>query len=167
MNFHTTIETAFGYAGLVYQKNPFQIIKIILPYSDLRNLLASIGKSKHEMPNRYTNAEKVAKLIKNYFQGMPITPPWELMKMDQLTKLQQSVLHETANIPYGHQKSYKEIAAKIGHPKAFRFVGTTLSKNPFPILVPCHRVIKNNGSYGEFGGGSEMKKKLIELEAKR
>jgi len=167
MNFHTTIETAFGYAGLVYQKNPFQIIKTILPYPDLQNLLASIGKSKREMPNHYTNAEKVAKLIQNYFQGLPITPPWELMKMDQLTKLQQSVLHETANIPYGHQKSYKEIAAMIGRPKAFRFVGTTLSKNPFPILVPCHRVIKNNGSYGKFGGGSEMKKKLIELEAKR
>jgi len=167
MNFHTTISTAFGYSGLVYQKNPFQIIKTILPYPDQRNLLASIGKSKFELPNRHANAEKVAKLIQNYFQGFPITPPWELMKMEPFTKLQQLVLHETANIPYGHQKSYKEIAAMIGCPKAFRFVGTTLSKNPFPVLVPCHRVIKSNGSYGRFGGGMEMKKKLIELETAR
>jgi len=167
MNFHTTIATAFGYVGFVYQKNPFKIIKTILPYPDLQNLLTSIGKSKREPPNRYTNADKVAKLIQNYFHGMPITPPWELMKMEQLTELQKSVLHETANIPYGYQKSYKEIAAMIGRPKAFRFVGTTLSKNPFPILVPCHRVIKNNGSYGKFGGGIEMKKKLIEFETAR
>ncbi len=167
MYFHTTIATAFGYAGLVYQKNPFQIIKTILPYPDQRNLLASIGKSKRELPNRYTAAEKVAKLIQNYFHGMPITPPWELMNMGQLTKLQQSVIHETANIPYGRQKSYKEIAAMIGRPKAFRFVGTTLSKNPFPILIPCHRVIKSNGSYGMFGGGIEMKKRLIEFETAR
>jgi methylated-DNA-[protein]-cysteine S-methyltransferase len=164
MNFYTTIATLFGYAGIVYQKTPFQLIKIVLPCADRQHLLASIGKNKREPPNQDNNAEKIANLIQNYFRGVPITPPWGLMRMEQLTKLQQSVLHETASIPYGHQKSYKEIGAMIGRPKAFRFVGTTLSRNPFPIIVPCHRVIKSDGSYGQFGGGSEMKRKLIELE---
>ncbi len=167
MNFHTTIATPFGYTGFVYQKSPFKIIKTILPCPDLETLLTSIGNSNHEMPSRYTTAGKVAVLMQNYFHGIPIPPPWELMKMEPLTELQVSVLHKTADIPYGHQKSYKEIAAMIGRPKAFRFVGTTLSKNPFPILIPCHRVIKNNGSYGKFGGGIEMKKKLIEFETAR
>lgn len=163
MNFHTTIETAFGFAGIVYQKNPFQIIKTILPNPDQQMLSAPIGNNQ-ELTDHDNNAEKIVSLIQNYFRGIPITPPWELMQMEQLTKLQQSVLHKTADIPYGHQKSYKEIAAMIGRPRAFRFVGTTLANNPFPLLVPCHRVIKSNGSYGKFGGGSEMKKKLIELE---
>ncbi len=54
----------------------------------------------------------------------------------------------------------------IDHPGAYRFVGTALSKNPFPIIVPCHRVIRSDGGYGQFGGGTDLKKKLIELEAK-
>lgn len=166
-NFYTVIESPFGCAGFVYQKNPFKIIRTVLPCPDLETLLTSIGKSDREPRNRHTTAGKVAGLMQNYFHGIPIPPPWELMKMEPLTELQVSVLHKTADIPFGHQKSYKEVASMIGRPKAFRFVGTTLSKNPFPILVPCHRVIKNNGSYGKFGGGIEMKKKLITFEIAR
>jgi len=164
MNFYITIETPFGWLGLVYQKNPFQIIKTILPYTDRQKLLAEIGKNTPDTPPLDPHAENIVNRIENFFHGIPITPPWERMRMEHLTRLQQAVLRETADIPYGRQKSYKEIAVMIGRPRAYRFVGTTLADNPFPLLVPCHRVIKSDGSYGRFGGGSEMKKKLIELE---
>jgi len=62
-------------------------------------------------------------------------------------------------------RSYRDIAVAVGRPRAYRFVGTTLANNPFPILIPCHRVIRSDGSFGLFGGGSDMKRKLIELEA--
>jgi methylated-DNA-[protein]-cysteine S-methyltransferase len=61
--------------------------------------------------------------------------------------------------------SYKTIAAAVDRPKAYRFVGTTLAINPFPILIPCHRVIRSDGAIGEYGGGSALKKWLIDLES--
>ena len=57
------------------------------------------------------------------------------------------------------------VTTAVGRTRAYRFVGTTLANNPFPILIPCHRVIRSDGSFGRFGGGSDLKRKLIELEA--
>lgn len=85
--------------------------------------------------------------------------------MGGLTRLQQSVLAATASIPCGELRSYKDIAEAIDRPRAYRFVGTTLGENPFPIVIPCHRVIRSDGSYGQFGGGTDLKRKMIELEA--
>ncbi|MBW1836306.1 MAG: MGMT family protein [Deltaproteobacteria bacterium] len=82
-----------------------------------------------------------------------------------LTNLQQSVLVATTKIPYGDLRSYQAIAVTIGRPRAYRSVGSALAKNPFPILIPCHRVIRSDNSIGQFGGGA-LKRKLIELEAK-
>ncbi|UCD31652.1 MAG: methylated-DNA--[protein]-cysteine S-methyltransferase [Desulfobacterales bacterium] len=73
---------------------------------------------------------------------------------------------QIGDIPYGQLKSYKEIAAAIQRPRAYRFVGSTLAINPYPILIPCHRVIRSDSSFGRFGGGAELKRKLIEMEAR-
>ena len=64
----------------------------------------------------------------------------------------------------GELKSYKEIAQTVYRPRAYRFVGAALANNPFPILIPCHRVIRSDGSFGRFGGGTDLKRKFIELE---
>ncbi|MBU1182307.1 MAG: MGMT family protein [Proteobacteria bacterium] len=81
-----------------------------------------------------------------------------------LTELERFVLQATSRIPYGETASYKDIAKAVGRPEACRFVGNTLSKNPFPILIPCHRVIKSDGSCGGFGGGRDLKIKMLALE---
>ncbi|MEA3438105.1 MAG: MGMT family protein [Thermodesulfobacteriota bacterium] len=96
---------------------------------------------------------------------MAIKPPWEWMDMSGLTKLQQLVLRATADIPSGSVRFYKQIAEAINRPLSYRFVGSTLAKNPFPILIPCHRVIRSDSSLGRFGGGTDLKKELIEMEA--
>jgi methylated-DNA-[protein]-cysteine S-methyltransferase len=84
--------------------------------------------------------------------------------MEGITELQKAVLVATATIPYGELKTYKQIAEAIKNPRAYRFVGTALAKNPFPILIPCHRVIRSDLTFGQFGGGAELKRKLIDLE---
>ena len=68
-------------------------------------------------------------------------------------------------IPYGETRSYKDIAAAIGQPKAVRAVGAANAKNPIPIVIPCHRVIGSDGSLTGFGGGLEVKRTLLRLEA--
>lgn len=67
-------------------------------------------------------------------------------------------------IPLGETLSYKELAKRIGHPRALRAVGKALKENPFPLIIPCHRVVKSSGELGGYSKGKELKKKLLELE---
>lgn len=84
----------------------------------------------------------------------------------QGTDFQKRVWQELVRIPYGETISYGELAKRIGNPKASRAVGMANGKNPISIIIPCHRVIGKNGSLTGFGGGIEVKKKLLDLEKK-
>lgn len=80
------------------------------------------------------------------------------------TEFQKRVWQELVKIPYGQTLSYGELAARIGNPRACRAVGMANAKNPIPIIVPCHRVIGRDGSLTGFGGGLDIKARLLELE---
>ena len=83
----------------------------------------------------------------------------------KLTKFQWKVLDVTAKIPLGETRSYKWVAKMAGSPKAFRAVGQALRWNPYPVIIPCHRVIKEDGSLGGYAGGPSTKKeKLLKME---
>jgi methylated-DNA-[protein]-cysteine S-methyltransferase len=83
------------------------------------------------------------------------------------TAFQLKVWQALRNIPYGELVSYKALAEAIGNPKAVRAVGGANGKNPIPIIVPCHRCVGSDGSLTGFGGGLDIKKRLIELERSR
>ncbi len=76
----------------------------------------------------------------------------------------QRVLRATAKIPYGGVATYRDVATRAGNPRAVRAAGNALGANPIPIVVPCHRVVRTGGSVGNYGGGPEMKKALLQLE---
>ena len=80
------------------------------------------------------------------------------------TAFQEAVWRELRKIPPGETRSYAEIAAAIGHPKAVRAVGTANGDNHICVLIPCHRVIRSDGSLGGYGGGLDRKKKLLAAE---
>ncbi|HEX8842951.1 MAG TPA: methylated-DNA--[protein]-cysteine S-methyltransferase [Sphingomicrobium sp.] len=80
------------------------------------------------------------------------------------TAFQEAVWRELRTIPAGETRSYADIAAAIGHPKAVRAVGTANGDNHVCVLIPCHRVIRSDGSLGGYGGGIERKKKLLDSE---
>jgi len=80
------------------------------------------------------------------------------------TEFQVAVWRALQDIPYGETRSYKEIAAAIGRPKAVRAVGMANHRNPISIIVPCHRVIGHDGSLVGYGGGLPLKRRLLELE---
>mgnify|MGYP002266848858 CR=1 FL=1 len=75
------------------------------------------------------------------------------------------MLNETRKIPYGTTITYSELADRIGSSGGARAVGQALSKNPYPIIIPCHRVVARSG-IGGYSGGVELKKRLLEIEAK-
>ena len=82
------------------------------------------------------------------------------------TEFQIKVWNEIAKIPKGETKSYKEIAIAIKRPKSYRAVANACGKNPYPIEIPCHRVIKSNGEFGGYSakGGSKAKRILLYRE---
>ena len=81
------------------------------------------------------------------------------------TDFEKKVWDTAVLIPYGKTLSYKELAEKTGRPLAWRAVGTALGHNPVMLVVPCHRIIKSDGSIGNFGGGIKVKEFLLNLEA--
>lgn len=99
-----------------------------------------------------------------YFSGQRKTFTFPLDVIG--SSFQKTVWHELLNIPYGSTVSYSDIAAKIGHPHSVRAVGKAIGTNPLLIVIPCHRVIRKNGSLGGFRGGLLMKKQLQWLEAR-
>jgi methylated-DNA-[protein]-cysteine S-methyltransferase len=157
--------TPLGYMAVIYRVTPFAVIKILLPSPDKEGLVTTVETFGRLPTGFHDNAFRVKEFIIDYFKGKPIPTPWGWLETGGLTKLQKSVLACTADIPYGELRSYKDIAVAVGRSRAYRFVGTTLANNPFPIMIPCHRVIRSDGSFGRFGGGSDLKKKLIGLEA--
>lgn len=83
----------------------------------------------------------------------------------KLTQFQWAVLKVTMEIPFGETRSYKWVAEKVGSPQAMRAVGQALRKNPYPIIIPCHRVIHADGRLGGYAGGpSDRKKELLDQE---
>ncbi|MDY6953894.1 MAG: MGMT family protein [Thermodesulfobacteriota bacterium] len=159
-----TCLTAFGHVGILFRAKPFLVDRVFLPHPRKRTLVGQILKTAPAKPGSTPAVLALCEDLKAYFTGALITPPWEILDLDGLTPLQCVVLENVAHIPYGEVRSYSQIAAQIGHPGAYRFVGTTLARNPFPILIPCHRVILANGTPGRFGGGRDLKKRMLELE---
>lgn len=81
-----------------------------------------------------------------------------------LTAFQKKVYKAILDIPRGETRTYKWVAAKIGNPKAVRAVGTALKKNPYIIIVPCHRVIRSDGRLGGYAKGIQKKVELLKKE---
>lgn len=82
----------------------------------------------------------------------------------RFSAFQLRVWEAALKIPFGSTRSYSWVARRIGSPKALRAVGTALKNNPYPMVIPCHRVIKSNGDIGGYSRGRKVKKKLIQLE---
>ena len=113
-------------------------------------------------PGRNKFIDQIESEFDEYFKGIlkdfqtPIQYPG--------TDFQRKVWQGLMKIPYGKTLSYVELAQNIGTPKGSRPVGTANGMNRLAIIIPCHRVIKNDGSLGGYGGGLWRKKRLLELE---
>ena len=111
--------------------------------------------------------EKLKKLclqIQNFLEGSPVSFSLEFIDITVCYDFQKRVLLETRQIPRGKVSCYGRLADKILAPGAARAVGSALARNPFPLIIPCHRVVKSTGYLGNFGGGSEMKRFLLQIE---
>ena len=109
------------------------------------------------------SASEVVDQLAAYFAGdlRNFTIPLDL---DAASEFTRRVLKATAEIPYGETRTYGEIAEAIGSPGATQAVGNALGANPIPVVIPCHRVVRADGSMGWFTGGPHIKRMLLDLE---
>jgi O-6-methylguanine DNA methyltransferase len=107
---------------------------------------------------------RIVDSIRDYLQGRTSAIDCQV-DLTGATEFNRNVLECVRRIPYGTLRSYKWVAREIGHPRATRPVGQALSRNPLPVVIPCHRVVNSDGSLGGYsGGGPDMKRRLIAVE---
>ena len=120
----------------------------------------------NEISNEYTSF-KLSDKYKQYAKDVCMAYYGENIQFNasvpDKNDFKSKVLQEVAKIPYGEVRTYKQISESIGT-KAYRAVGTAIGRNPLPIIIPCHRVVKSDLHVGGFFGGTEMKKEILENE---
>ena len=103
-------------------------------------------------------------LLRDYAEGKPVRFDDVSIDWEGVTPFRRRVLEETRRIPLGETRSYKWLAERVGKQGAARAVGQAMATNPFPVIIPCHRVVASDGSLGGYGGGLEVKERLLRLE---
>ena len=143
------------------------IVAVGFERRDWTDLIES-ASAEHRLNGSLSSAEQLLTTataeLDDYFAGLlkEFSVPVDL---GSTTGFRSKVLGLTANIPFGETRSYGDLARAAGSPRAVRATGSAMGSNPVPIIVPCHRVVRSDGSAGRFGGGSEMKLRLLAHEA--
>lgn len=164
---YTIFKTDWGYFGLLADNKG--LLKTVLATNSFektkKSLLAdSFGHAKEEKNLNWP----LQKFIKNYYAKNceDFKKTKFSISLNGLSHFAKKIINACKEIPFGQTLTYAQLAKRAGFPKAVRAVGAVLSKNPLPLIVPCHRVIRADGKIGNFSapGGSKTKKKMLENE---
>lgn len=156
----------------------FPLGKVIVVSRENRLISLDIAKegatvTRKRLLDQYPGAVETAKsfsnlgrLLEHFFRGEKVDfdVPYDLGQLGSFTR---RVLLEVKAIPFGSVRSYREIGKRLGYPMAARAVGQAVGRNPIPIVIPCHRVIRSDGKLGGFGMGLNLKERLLALEGVR
>mgnify|MGYP001350547813 FL=1 len=139
------------------------LLKIIFE-KNIEEYLKSVKLKKGDIPrvSPNENLRDSSEQIHQYFYEK--RKNFDVKVQISMPPFYQKVLNEVKKIPYGEVRTYKEIAAKAGNPRAYRATGSANAKNILPVIIPCHRVIGNDGNLGGYGGGLKIKKYLLKME---
>ena len=159
---YATADSPFG--TLLLARTPQGLVRIGLPNEDPDELLADLaGRISPRVLETSAGLDQERRELEDYFAGrrhafeLPID--WQLSH-GFLLRARQGIVA----IPYGETRTYTDLARGAGNERAVRAAGSACSRNPIPLVVPCHRVLRSDGSLGGYAGGLEMKEKLLDLE---
>ena len=142
-----------------YYDSPFGLIRI--GYED--EAVVSVRRHQGEFQHIPSPVSELANSqLQEYFYGQRTSFDFPIRPKG--TPFQLEVWQALCRIPYAQTRTYGQIAAEIGKPKAARAVGLACNKNPIWIVIPCHRVVGHNGHLTGYAGGLDMKQQLLELE---
>jgi methylated-DNA-[protein]-cysteine S-methyltransferase len=141
------------------------LVRVAYPLQGHDAVLASLAQTVSPRILRApARLDQVSRQLDEYFAGR--RTEFDLPLDFRLASgFRRTVLAHLPAIPYGHTESYAQVAAASGSPKAVRAVGTACAKNPLPVVVPCHRVVRSDGTSGGYAGGPDAKRALLALES--
>lgn len=162
---YRTLDSPVG--PLVLAMTEMGLVRIAFDRGDRDQVLAVLGEKISPRVLRAPHKlDPVARELDEYFNGKRTS--FDLAIDYRLASgFRREVIKHLPDIPYGHTASYAEIARLAGSPRAVRAAGTACATNPLPIVIPCHRVIRTDGSLGGYAGGPAAKEALLALEARR
>jgi methylated-DNA-[protein]-cysteine S-methyltransferase len=162
---YRTVDSPVG--RLLVASTPEGLVRLAFDHDDLDDVLADLAdRVSPRVLRAPRRLDEVARELDEYFAGRRRTfdVPVDL----RLARgFRRGVLEHLVTIPFGATESYAEVATGVGNPKAMRAVGTACATNPIALVVPCHRVVRSDGSIGNYGGGVDAKRLLLALESPR
>lgn len=164
--FYHFVKTRLGKAAIVWVDDgrTVRIVRICLPAPENEIMGEIRGLFPEATDRSCAAAAALAVKIQAFMAGRPVSFDTAALDMSRVAPYHRNVLAALAAIPRGSVMSYGGVASKTGAPGGARAAGQGCAKNPFPILFPCHRVIRSDGSLGGFGGGLKLKRALLEME---
>lgn len=159
---HTVVSTRFGWVVIGGSERGLSFVS--LPRVSREAALAALEDFVKGTLEASAVFGDLPLRLQRYFDGALVTFP-DKLDFGEATAFERVVWDATRSIPYGEVRSYAWVARQIGKPRACRAVGGAMARNRCPIIVPCHRVVASNGSLCGFGGGLELKRRLLDLEA--
>ncbi|MCX5999118.1 MAG: MGMT family protein [Chloroflexi bacterium] len=159
--FHDVFRTSWGWVAALASARG--LLSLSLPSETQDLAMSDLAVTSAAAEHRRGAFEHLALALEEYFKGAPLVRN-ETLDWGRVSPFQRRVLQAVAAIPSSRTATYREIAAGIGKPGAARAVGRALARNPFPVLIPCHRVIASDGSLRGFRGGLDMKRRLLLLD---
>jgi methylated-DNA-[protein]-cysteine S-methyltransferase len=159
---YTTADSPFG--TLLLARTPQGLVRVGLPNEEADALLVELaGRISPRVLEDAAAFDAERRELDDYFagrrRGFDLPIDWQLSH-GFLLRARQGI----ATIPYGETRTYTELAREAGNERAVRAAGSACSRNPIPLVVPCHRVLRSDGSLGGYAGGLGMKERLLELE---
>lgn len=163
---YRTVRSRFGDAAVVWRVagRDAKIIRVLLPHPTISTAERVTRLWRHAVEQHDAAPGSMCAMLKNYLAGAEVGFPLDELDLSCITPFQEKVLRMEHCIPYGKVSTYARLAEKVGNPAAARAVGNALARNPFPLVIPCHRAVRSDGSLGGFQGGIELKRSLLEME---
>jgi methylated-DNA-[protein]-cysteine S-methyltransferase len=161
-----TFNTPFGTLSIVWHETKSQPLVNHIFLSKPHNPSEARTKKAFPWAEKRTSSQidTLVKALQSYLQGKKVEFDLNMLHWSQCSDTQQQILRAEAGIPRGWISTYKRIATHVGIKNGARAVGNALARNPFPIIIPCHRAIKSDGTLGGYQGGLAMKQTLLENE---
>lgn len=164
MRVYCIFKTAWGWFGLLGENNA--LIQSVLPNPSrqaARHALLDGQPSARQDPNAFADCRR---RIVSYYQGKPVDFQQIPVDLSKLSPFYQDVLRALRGVRYGQTLTYSQLAAQVGRPKAIRAAANAVAANPLPLIIPCHRIIRQDGALGGFSavGGAAVKEKMLRWE---
>lgn len=159
-------ETRFGPVALLWsaERGRPGILRVFLSREGVSAERLVTESFPESISSTCAEIDTVAESIVSFLSGDDVRFSLDIVRLDTCSRFQQKVLRAEHGIPRGRVSTYGSIAKSIGDGRAARATGSALATNPFPLLIPCHRAIRSDGSLGGYQGGSGMKRSLLEME---